>query len=125
MTTVNNDRPGHLAPERLMALLAYCKLMELEGDPEVQSLIPLFFSAAVSYMAQAGISEPEEGSPRRAQYDLCVNRMVLDSWERRDAAITSTVVTDNPAFRQMINQLKLTEPRDVSNLDTSGGGNGD
>ena len=119
------ERHTSLTDERYTSLLAYCKLTELEGDPEVQSLIPLFFSAAVSYMAQAGISEPEEGSPRRAQYDLCVNRMVLDSWDRRDAAITSTVVTDNPAFRQMINQLKLTEPEDVSNLDTSGGGNGD
>ena len=119
------ERHTSLTDERYTSLLAYCKLTELEGDPEVQSLNRLFFSAAVSYMAQAGISEPEEGSPRRAQYDLCVNRMVLDSWERRDAAITSTVVTDNPAFRQMINQLKLTEPRDVSNLDTSGGGNGD
>ena len=119
------ERHTSLTDERYTSLLAYCKLMELEGDPEVQSLIPLFFSAAVSYMAQAGISQLAEGSPRRAQYDLCVNRMVLDSWERRDAAITSTVVTDNPAFRQMINQLKLTEPRDVSNLDTSGGGNGD
>ena len=119
------ERHTSLTDERYTSLLAYCKLTELEGDPEVQSLIPLFFSAAVSYMAQAGISEPEEGSPRRAQYDLCVNRMVLDSWERRDAAITSTVVTDNPAFRQMINQLKLTEPRDVSDLDTSGGDDGD
>ena len=98
-----------LTAERYTSLLAYCKLMEMENDPEVQSLLPLFFSAAVSYMTQAGISEPEEGSPRRAQYDLCVNRMVLDSWERRDAVITSTVVTDNPAFRRMVNQLKLTE----------------
>ena len=114
-----------LTEERRVSLLAYCKLTELEDDPEVQSLIPLFFSAAVSYMAQAGISQPAEGSPRRAQYDLCVNRMVLDSWDRRDAAITSTVVTDNPAFRRMINQLKLTEAKNVSKLDTSGGGNGD
>ena len=111
-----------LTEKRLASLLAYCKLTELEDDPEVQALIPLFFSAAVSYMTQAGISEPEEGTPRRAQYDLCVNSMVLDSWERRDTAITSTVVTDNPAFRQVMNQLKLTETRNVSDSDTSGGG---
>ena len=114
-----------LTEERLASLLSYCKLTELEGDPEVQSLIPLFYGAAAAYMAQAGISEPAEGTPRRAQYDLCVNAMVLDSWERRDTAITSTVVTDNPALRRMVNQLKLTEPRDVSDLDTSGGGDGD
>ena len=111
-----------LTKERQAALLAYCKLTELAGDPEVQTLIPLFFSAAVSYMTQAGISEPEEGTPRRAQYDLCINHLVLDSWERRDTAITSTVVTDNPAFRQMINQLKLTDTKNVSDSDTSGGG---
>lgn len=125
--TAGNDRPGGvntalLTEERLASLLAYCKLTELAGDPEVQALIPLFFSAAVSYMTQAGISEPEEGTPRRAQYDLCVNSMVLDSWERRDTAITSTVVTDNPAFRQVMNQLKLTETKNVSDSDTSGGG---
>ena len=114
-----------MTEERKAGLLSYCKLTELAGDPEVQSLIFLFYGAAASYMAQAGISEPAEGTPRRAQYDLCVNAMVLDSWERRDTAITSTVVTDNPAFRRMVNQLKLTEPRDVSDLDTSGGGDGD
>ena len=108
-----------MTEERKAGLLSYCKLTELEGDPEVRSLIPLFYGAAVSYMAQAGISEPAEGTLRRDQYDLCVNCIVLDSWERRDATIISTAVTDNPAFRRMVNQLKLTEPGDVSNLDTS------
>ena len=36
-----------LTEERRAALLAYCKLAELADDPEVQALIPLFFSAAV------------------------------------------------------------------------------
>lgn len=108
-----------LTDERRASLLAYCKLTELADDPEVETLIPLFFSAAEGYMAGAGISLPAEGTARRAQYDLCVNRIVLDSWERRDISITSTVVTDNPAFRRTINQLKFVE--NVSNLNTFGG----
>ena len=42
--------------------------------------------------------------------------MVLDGFDRRDVTITGTIVADNPSFRRLINQLKLTEP--VSNLDT-------
>ena len=110
-----------LTEERRATLLAYCKLAELADDPEVQALIPLFFSAAVGYLVQAGVSPPEEGTARRAQYDLCINYLVLDSWENREAAYVGTVTADNPAFRQMVNQLKLTEPRDVSKPDTSSG----
>lgn len=50
------------------------------------------------------------GTPRAAQYDLCVNYLVLDAWERREVTITGTITADNPAFRRLINQLKLTEP---------------
>ena len=55
------------------------------------------------------------------QYDLSVNFMVLRDFDLREATITGTIVNDNPAFRRLLTQLKLTEP-DVSNLDTSGGG---
>ena len=67
-----------LTEERRAALLDYCKLTELADDPEVQTLIPLFFGAAEGYLAQAGVSPPEEGTARRAQYDLCINYLVLD-----------------------------------------------
>ena len=69
-------------------------------------------------MEQAGVSEPAEGTARRAQYDLCVNYLVLDSWDRRDASFVGAASSENPAFRRLLNQMKLTEP-DVSNLDTS------
>lgn len=105
-----------LTDERLEALLAYCKLTELADDPEVQMLIPAFYEAAVGYMEGAGITEPAADTTRRAQYDLCVNAMVLDAYDRRNITITGTIVADNPAFRRLITQLKLTEP--VSNLDT-------
>ena len=49
---------------------------------------------------------------RWAQYDLAVNFMVLRDFDLRDATITGTIVADNPAFRRLITQLKLTEPRE-------------
>lgn len=105
--------------ERRAALLAYCRIDEL--TPEEEPLLEGMYQAAVSYMEQAGIAGPEEGTPRRAQYDLCVSALVLDSWDRRgtmDTGKGTYQVTDNASFRRTINQLKLTEP--VSNLDTEG-----
>lgn len=107
-----------LTEVRRAELLAYCKLTEFAEDPEVEALIGTYYGAAAAYMAQAGISEPPEGTPRRAQYDLCVNAMVLDSWDRREISVSGTV-SENPAFRRVMNQLKMTE--NVSNLDTSEG----
>ena len=98
-----------LTQERLGSLLAYCKLTELADDPEVQALIPALYQAAVGYLAGAGVSPPPPDTPRAAQYDLCVNYLVLDAYERRETAMVATVVADNPAFRRLINQLKLTE----------------
>lgn len=106
-----------LSKERKAALLAYCKLTELADDPEVEALIPAFYEAAVGYMDGAGVTEPQEGTARRAQYELCVNAMVLDSWEHRDLKEPTSQVSENVVFRRMLNQLKLTE---VSNLNTEG-----
>lgn len=99
--------------------MAYCRIDEL--SPEEEGLFEAMYDAAVGYMAQAGVSEPEAGTPRRALYDLCVNYLVLDSWDRRDASAGATYVAENPRFRQYLNQLKITEP-DVSELDTSASG---
>ena len=98
-----------LSEERKASLLAYCKLTELADDPEVQMLIPILYDAAVGYMANAGVSVPEAGTPRAAQYDLCVNYLVLDAWDRRETSMVATVVADNPMFRNRVNQLKWTE----------------
>ena len=106
-----------LTDERRAELLAYCRIDAAE-DGEA-ALIQTLYNAAVGYMAQAGVGEPVSGSPRRAQYDLCINYLVLDGYDRRDTTILGTIVADNPAFRRLLNQLKLTEP--VSNLDTSSG----
>lgn len=99
---------------RKAALMAYCRIDALEEGEE--ALLQGLYEAAVSYMEQAGISEPEQGTARRAQYELCVNYLVLDGYDRRDVTITGIIVSENPAFRRILTQLKLTEP--VSNLDT-------
>lgn len=96
-------------------LMAYCRIDILEEGDE--ALLREFYDAAVSYMEQAGISEPEEATPRRAQYDLCVNAMVLDSWDHRDMKEPVNQVTENAAFRRRLNQLKFSEPT-VSDSDT-------
>lgn len=98
-----------LTEERRASLLAYCRLTELADDPEVQTLIPVLYDAAVGYLANAGIRVPESGTARAALYDLVVDALVLDGWERREVTITGTIVADNPAFRRLVNQLKWTE----------------
>jgi len=108
-----------LPQERKAGLLAYCRIDEL--TPWEEDLLDALYDAAVGYMSQAGVREPEGNTPRRAQYDLCVNYLVLDSWDRRDVTFTGTASAENPAFRRLLNQLKLTEP-DVSKLDTSAPG---
>lgn len=99
-----------LTDERRRALAEYCRVDD--DDP----LLDGFFAAAAGYMETAGVHEPDSGSPRAAQYDLCVNYLVLDMYDRRDVSFAGTVVADNPAFRRMMNQLKLSEP--VSNSGT-------
>ncbi len=96
-------------------LRAYCRIDALEDGEEL--LLQGLYEAAVSYMEQAGVSEPEAGTPRRAQYDLCINALVLDGYDRRGVQ-TEGSVSDNPQLRRMIVQLKLTEPA-VSESDTA------
>ena len=95
--------------DRLAALLAYCRI----EDPDRADLMTLegLYQAAVGYLTNAGIAEPPAGTPRRAQYDLCVNHLVLDGFDRRDITLDARAVrtVENPAFRRLVNQLKLTE----------------
>ena len=96
-----------LTEERRAGLLAYCR-MEEPTEEELLTLETLY-DAAVGYLEGAGISPPAPGTSRAAQYDLAVNFMVLRDFDLRDAEVTGTV-QDNPAFRRLITQLKLTEP---------------
>lgn len=99
-----------LTEVRRAGLLAYCRIEE----PTEEELLTLetLYDAAVGYLEGAGISQPAPGTPRAAQYDLCVNFMVLRDFDLRDAQVTGTI-QDNPAFRRLITQLKLTEPEDA------------
>jgi len=96
-----------LTEERRKTLKAYCRIDTLDQSEEV--LLASMYDAAVAYMTQAGVSEPPEGTPRRGQYELLVNALVLDTWDRRDLTITGTIVADNPMFRRTLTQMKLTE----------------
>ena len=102
-----------LNEERRASLLAYCRIEE----PTAEELLTLegLYDAAVGCLERAGVAEPEAGTTRRAQYDLCVNFMVLRDFDLRDAEVSGTI-TDNPAFRRLLTQLKLSEP--VSDSDT-------
>ena len=96
-----------LTEERRAGLLAYCR-MEEPTEEELLTLETLY-DAAVGYLEGAGISSPAPGTSRAAQYDLAVNFMVLRDFDLRDAEVMGTV-QDNPVFRRLITQLKLTEP---------------
>lgn len=107
---------------RLKELLAYCRI-DNPTSGERRTLEGLYDSA-IGYLQAAGISEPEEGTPRRAQFDLCVNYLVLDGFDQRGLTVSGAIVNDNPAFRRLVNQLKLTELPDgggVSNGEAGGG----
>ncbi len=96
-----------LTEERRKTLKAYCRIDTLDEWEEV--LLSSMYDAAEEYMTQAGVSEPPEGTPRRGQYDLLVNALVLDAWDRRDLTFDRSGVADNPALRRMLTQMKLTE----------------
>lgn len=104
--------------ERLKSLLAYCRIEE----PTEEELLTLnqAYDSAVAYLDGAGVTEPQAGTPRRGQYDMCVNYLVLDAFDSRETCVTGTIQSENPAFRRLINQLKLTEP--VPDSDTTAGG---
>nr|DAR45207.1 MAG TPA: hypothetical protein [Caudoviricetes sp.] len=89
--------------EHLADIAAYCKVDADDAE------LPSFVDAAAAYLSGAGVSEPEDGTARFAQYLQCVKYLALDLYDRRDAAVDGTL-GDNPAFRRMLNQLKLTEP---------------
>lgn len=93
---------------RQEAILAYCRI----DDPTQEDLRLLedMYTDAVSYMSNAGVAEPQADSARLAQYNACVNALVLDTWDNRGIQTGDKALTDNPAFRRRIVQLKLTEP---------------
>ena len=101
--------------DRLADIAAYCRVETDDAE------LPGFVDAAAAYLSGAGVSEPEDGTARFAQYLQCVKYLALDLYDRRDTAVEGAL-GDNPAFRRMLNQLKLTEP--VPELGTGEGAEG-
>ena len=97
--------------------MAYCRIDVLEDGEE--DLLKTLYLSAVAYLAGADISEPEADTPRRAQYDLCVNALVLDAYDKRGTTVSGSALTDNREYRGTFLQLQATEP--VSESDTGKG----
>lgn len=93
--------------DRKAELLTYCRIDEMAAEEE--ALLETIYDDAISYMTQAGVSEPVSGS-RLGQYNLCVNALVLDVWDNRGSQTGDKALLENPAFRRRLNQLKLSEP---------------
>lgn len=101
-----------LPTERLAEIADYCKV---EAD---DAQLPGFVAAASGYLAGAGVSEPEDGTLRAEIYLQCIKYQVLSMYDRREGTLDGTA-SDNPVYRQMMNQLKQSEP--VSNVGTGDG----
>ena len=97
---------AELTEARKATLLAYCRYEPDEIDPK---LLQMYYDDAVSYLSDAGVSVPAEGTERRAKYDMIVNRLVLDAIDNPGTQMGSSM-QENKAFRRSLNQLKLTEP---------------
>ena len=104
--------------DRQASILSYCRIDD--PTPEDLALLEGFYADAVSYMEGAGVAEPLPGLVRLAQYNICVNALVLDAWENRGVQCADKSFPDNKAFRRRLNQLKRTEPVTVSDSDTEG-----
>lgn len=89
--------------DHLPEIADYCHVEE--NDSQLSG----FIATAEESLADAGVSSPAEGSGRAARYLQCVKYLTLDQYDRRDAAVEGSL-SDNPAFRRIINQLKLSEP---------------
>lgn len=96
-----------LTETRRQQLMAYCRLDGL--DEQEQLLLDQVYEAAVGYLTEAGVKEPAAGTPRKAQYDLAVNALALDAWDARGSQTEISALRENPSFRRLINQLKLSE----------------
>lgn len=98
-----------LATDRLAEIADYCKVdaddAQLEG----------FVLTAAGYLDGAGVSEPQDGTLRAEQYIQCIKYLTLDQYDRRGGTVEGNM-EENPTFRRMLNQLKLSEP--VSDPDT-------
>lgn len=93
---------------RLAELLAYCRLDEPDGND--RAMLESMLSSAEVYLLQAGVDKPAEDDVRRPLYNSLANALVLDDWDNRGSQTAGYTISENPAFRRKLNQMKLTEP---------------
>lgn len=97
-----------IGSERWKVLLAYMHLEGLEPDDTDAKLVQSMHTAAVCYLAEAGVTaeklqysdKPEEDL---ALYELTLQSMTNDMYDRRGSAASAAV-----GVRDWINQLKGT-----------------
>ena len=94
-----------LSEEFLKSIAEYCK--EDLAEPGKREELESFYHASVGYLEGAGITEPAADTARRGVWELVVKAMVLDLNDHRGMQVENTL-QENPALRQMRNQLKLT-----------------
>ena len=85
----------------------YCRIDEL--DWEESHMILSLVKSAISELAIAGVDMPKDGTLAYAQYKLLLFAMVFDSWENRGTQAAGVTLSENPAFRRRLNQLKFSQ----------------
>lgn len=93
---------------RMARLMAYCRLDELTD--EENDLLRSMLATAQGYLYAAGVEAPADGDPRAAVYESVCNALVLDDWDNRGSQSAGYTISENPAFRRKLNQLKQTVP---------------
>ena len=92
------------AAAALQACLDYMRVDE-DADGRIEHE---FMPAARAYLAGAGITEPEGGSPL---YTLAVHALTLHYYDHRDAVGEEAPFPTG--LRPIINQLKLSNPGSI------------
>lgn len=94
-----------IKPKQLAAAKQY---MRVDGD-EDDAVISALYEAAVLYLKNAGIDEPEDDA---ALYNLAVWSLTLHYYDHRDAV--GNEASFPTGLRPIINQLKLTAISDAA-----------
>ena len=107
--TGQNRPAGALDPALEQDLMDYCAIDEADMDDRGRLQLAGFYHSAVSYMEAAGVEEPNRGDDEALWFKwmLCIKHLVLDAWDHRGAQETASS-HENPAFRRLVNQLKLS-----------------
>ncbi len=94
-------------PEDLLSQVkAYCAAQNAD-DADMLNLNDAWDSAQ-SYLAGAGVTEPERSSGTWPLWFQVMKALTLDGFDQRGAQFDQGKLQDNSAFRRQLNQLKLS-----------------